>query len=318
MVNVVVAIDDNKENLATRVLGWLGQDFIQRGSPSYHFWHNHKVIGQAFERCEGLVAFDEKEDEIVGYLVWNFSGDKTRAEIDIVEVVESYRRQGVFKAMLAALLEAYGSIVVLTACHVLPQSEVIFRALGWQVVESDRQKTFYKSVKPAVIAQTEVPDGPALAVFSKFNLADPRGRVDFYRVKHSPEKYTLQYFPLQLRGMELLQPIIMPFHYEGYLGVFSDKKMLVEGKPSHLFSLNPCSGSLLVLASLAGLRKENIAVLREKGILTLPTSLEGEHARFFQPASEGDDKKALDAADAAEKGPSGTVLAKRSKVSKEA
>jgi len=233
----------NKDTHKEKVLAYLKADFDKRRCPSGHFWHNRRVISQAFDEEKTMTVFND-DNEVIGYMVWSIrSEDDISLEIDIVEVDEGHRRQGISRAMIAALTQRFPKVTVLTA-KVIHQSVDIFSAMGWQKIEElyrayDYLTKFNKVVKTGLAHTSELPDGYVVAVFSKVDVPDAREHIDFYTVQRNPGKYQMKYFKVDLDSDgNLLEPIITPFHYEGYIGIYHNKALLVANKAKCLFS-NP-------------------------------------------------------------------------------
>ncbi|OGT21446.1 MAG: hypothetical protein A3C55_06310 [Gammaproteobacteria bacterium RIFCSPHIGHO2_02_FULL_42_13] len=232
--------EENKQRYSRKVLSWLKSDFERREDPaSSHFWHNERIIAQAFEGCNALVVIDTHK-RLVGYMIW--ARDEVSAEIEIVEVIEKFRRQGVFKKMLSDFLDKFTNVSILFAT-VLPQAREIFRQAGWQMTQDlNGDEKFYRIIKPSLCPVDTLPDGRAIAIFSNVDVIGPRphidsGRyVDFYVVKANPSHYPLKYFQIDLDETGKLRiPLITNFHHEGYIGVYFNKKLIAQGKAKHLF-----------------------------------------------------------------------------------
>lgn len=237
--------ESNKEEFNDKVLTWLREDYRERVNPSNHFWHNRNIISDAFDECRAMVVLNDAE--IIAYMIWRAEED-LRLEIDIVEVKKSYRRQGIFKAMLSALQEHFPQIAFLSA-HPIPDSVKVFEGLGWTSNTYNRQKVFYKLLTPMLASSSELPDGRVVGIFSKADDSDSKEWVDFYRVQQSPKKYALKYFQIDLdEDGYLKSPIIFPFHYEGYIGLFLDKKLIAENKAKYLFNNLTTHSDLNLLA----------------------------------------------------------------------
>lgn len=125
----------NSSEFKNIVIKWLLADWRRHGFPFEHFWHNRDFISGAFDDHSALIAFNQKR-EFVGFMVWNIYS-KMRAEIEFVNVKETYRRQGVFKQMQNALLDRFPEVCVLTAT-VLPQARIIFACAGWKQAAGEK------------------------------------------------------------------------------------------------------------------------------------------------------------------------------------
>lgn len=231
---------DNKDKHKKIVLGWLEHDFNLQGEPKFHFWHNHATIAEAFENGCAMVALDDQE-KFIGYMVWTCQNNSTICEIDIVEVKKHSRNQGVFKAMIAALQEKYPQVLILTA-SVIPQSTEIFKKMGWAIANSSHGSltSYFKIISPILESQNELLHGLVIVICNE----------DFYRVQADPRKYqaSIKYFQIEITDTyQLKTPIIIPFHYEGYVAIYRDGKLLAEGKSKHLFDNECCYNNLLVI-----------------------------------------------------------------------
>ena len=248
---IIFINEDNKSKYLQAVLTWLETDFDAKQQPSRHFWHNRERITQVFDDFHAMVVINAQE-EVLGYMIWGINMDAVQIEIDIVEVREDQRRQGIFKNMLAELVNKYPDVCVLTA-SVLPQSEQVFNNAGWKKISVyyDRLRTtYYKIIKPVLPQLSTLPDGRAIAVFSQADVADPKERVDFYMVQAEPDKYKdrIKYFQLDLvHEGKLRMPLVTSYHWEGYIGVYLNQKLIAEGKARHLFVNEPDGSNLFFL-----------------------------------------------------------------------
>ena len=245
---------DNKQHYKQTVLRWLKADFEAQENPQQHFWNNRKIIASAFDKCNALVTLDENnQNKFVSYMIW--SNYKDVIEVDIIEVRKKYRRQGIFRKMLSIFSEKFPDVLLLSAC-VLPQSEEAFRKLGWQDASTKNSRGFkqhYKILKPGLEALDVLPNGFAIAVCSN----------DYYQVKNSPDDYkqVTKYFGISVdENKKLHQPIITNFHYEGYIGIYLNKKLIANGKAKHLFKNNVCHENLLVINKII---PENPSLFKE-------------------------------------------------------
>lgn len=231
-------IESNQEDLSKKLLTWLYADFIAQGSSIEHFWHNSDLILGAFQQSRAMLVLDEME-QVVGYMTWTFYNE-IRAEIDIVEVEKSHRKQGVFRKMLRNFIEEYSTISFLSATPI-SQSEIVFTRLGWEkTVGPNRDVHFFKILKPVVSEQNFLPQGHVIALASE---------ADFYSVKREPLRFRMRYFQIQpnVEG-KLAVPIIAPFHHEGYVGLYLDGKLIADGKAKHLFTNRTCHSYLNLFA----------------------------------------------------------------------
>lgn len=219
----------NKENTLKyrkAVLTWLKSDFDKQGKPKNHFWHNSSTVEDAFDRGDAMVALNDKK-EFVGYMIWTLHNEGSRGEIDIVQVKADYRRQGIFKNMLSEFNKKFTDLCMLSA-SVIPESEAIFSNAGWKSVEIDTRRKYIKIIKPDLPALNALPMGHAIAICSE-NYYEVAANLDEY-------KQTMKYFQIDLNeNNELRVPIITDFHYEGYIGVYFNQKLIAQGKAKNLF-----------------------------------------------------------------------------------
>ena len=233
----------NNASFKEKVLNWLRADFEKRRRPNNHFWHNRDAIARAFDSSQALVALTNR-GECVGYMIWDIYAE-IGAEIDIIEVKETYRQQGIFKKMLENFCEKFTDICVLSG-SVLPQSEEIFEKVGWKKIG----KKHIKIIKPCLSSLDALPEGQAIAVCSK----------DFYAVKAKPDEYShlMKYFEIKMTpDGKLDKPLVTAHHYEGYIGIYLNKKLIAEGKAKHLFKDGYASSfELLVLNKIMPVKPE--------------------------------------------------------------
>lgn len=251
--------EKNKEKYQAMVLSWLESDYVAQGKPKNHFFYNREIIASAFNQCRALVVLDNTQPNIlVGYMVWSKVEDAT--EIDIVEVNSKYRRQGIFKKMLSDFAEHFSNVLVLTA-SVLKQAENAFNNVGWTKASLNSQSShgeltpYYKIIQPSLEALHTLPDGCVIAVCSE----------NYYQVKENPEKYqsAMKFFRIRLNeNGKLYLPIITAFYmnnfhqYEGYIGVYLNKKLITEGKIKNVFKNYVCRANLLMLSDILPVRPE--------------------------------------------------------------
>ena len=252
--------ESNKDKYLNQVIAWLKEDYLEQGEPENHFWHNIDLIESSFDEGKALVVVNATK-AVIGYMIWNLDG--SRAEINIVEVNEACRGQGVLKKILLEFTHQYSDIAILTA-SVLPQSERVFAKLGWAYVENhNHQKKYFSIVKPIVLAQQTLLEGRIIAVCSE----DP------YKVKSHPNKYKhlMKYFPVELDTEgKLSLPIITDFNYEGYVGIYMNKESIIDGKAKHLFQNTTAhaSANLLIIDKIIPYKPE---IFYEKGFLLKPS-----------------------------------------------
>jgi len=252
MYHFIFINERNKQGYSTQVLDWLRNDFINKGNPENHFWNNSDVIQEAFEECRAMIVLSER-NELVGYMVWRNIG--CRAEIVIVEVVDEYRRKGICKKMLEAFTNEFQKEISILTATVIPQSEKIFKRMGWEsTADINQTKKFYKMVGHHLKPQKDLPtEGCAVAILSQVN-ALPGEELEFYTIKKYLEKFSdrMQYFKIELdENHKLKVPIIAPFScsedYEGYIGLYFDGKLIIEGKARYLFNNCVIAGSNLLI-----------------------------------------------------------------------
>jgi hypothetical protein len=240
MFKTIFISDENKAELLLAVLTWLESDFRKRHCPERHFWHNRNFIMEAFNRNDAMIAV-KNDREVVGYLIWAING--VTAEIDIVEVRQDCRRQGVYKLMQSEFLKKYDDICVLTS-SVIPESQEIFVNAGWEtVLDINQHKKFYKIVRPVLNAVDVLSDGHFIAICSE----------DFYKVQKNVGKYqaSMKYFKVEIdEAGRLSVPIATPFNYEGYIAIYHDKALVAEGKAKYLFRSRKCFDNLLVIGTI--------------------------------------------------------------------
>jgi GNAT superfamily N-acetyltransferase len=197
--------------------------YTSNGEPRHHFWHNAEIIANSFKQCNGMVAFDAT-GALVAYLTWINYG--LRTEIDIIEVLPAYRQQGIGRLMFAELSAHYPTARVLTASAV-EASRGYFAHIGWKKNKNDGQ--YYTIIKAGLSPQATLPSGTVIALCA----------ADFYDVCENHEKYAslVQYFKIELNAEgQLIQPIVTPFQYEGYVGIYFDRRLIACGKAKHLFN----------------------------------------------------------------------------------
>lgn len=277
--------EQNKEKYQAMVLSWLKSDYVAQGKPKNHFFYNSQIIANAFNQCQALVVLDNTQPNIlVGYMVWSKVDDVT--EIDIVEVNPEYRRQGIFKEMLADFAKNFSNVLVLTA-SVLKQAENAFSKIGWTKASLNSQSShdeltpYYKIIQPSLEALHTLPDGCVIAVSSE----------NYYQVKTNPEKYQsdMKFFRMRLNeNGKLCLPIITAFYmnnfhqYEGYIGVYLNKKLITDGKVKHVFKNYICRANLLILSDILPVRPE----LFEKFLMRLKQETANlDEASFIETSS---------------------------------
>lgn len=277
-IAIVFINESNKSKYKETVLAWLKSDYEytvlaslksdyhKKEKPEKHFWHNRESIGDAFDSCNAMITLN-KQGGFVSFMTWKFYANSIGAEIDIVEVKEEYRKQGIFKKMLMAFTENFTNIALLSA-FVLEQSEEAFRRTGWE----KQERKHFKVIKPSVPALKSLPDGQVIATCSE----------DFYRVQNNPEQYkdSMKYFQIQLdNNGRLLTPIVTAHYYEHYIGIYLDKKLVAQGKSKHLFNGEDILGGsreFLVLARMRPLEpklfKDFLSVVQpDYGLQCFPT-----------------------------------------------
>lgn len=233
---------NNNSKYKAEVLTWLKTDYNTLKKPGRHFWHNKDTITKAFDKCDSIVALNN-EKKVIGYMIWYMIG--IRAEIDIIEVKKEYRRQGICRKLLLTFIEKFPNIHVLTGTP-LEQAKKVFIKLGWKITKDcgfykQRHKKYFKIVKPCLQPFNALPDGHVIAVCTE---------DDFYRVQDNPSKYknSMKYFQINIdKHGKLSKPIITDFNYACYIGIYFNKKLIMEGKAKQVFSNLVCSGELNLL-----------------------------------------------------------------------
>lgn len=233
----------NKVNFCRKVLAWLENDFKRKGKPASHFWHNRDSISDSFDSRHGMVVLNE-ENELIGYMVWTPAGGTELTPvftIDIVEVLEKYQNQGIFKKMLSEFSSKHSHVCVLKV-NSLPQSIEKFKHLGWEdgrienwedlhllrgpASNENKIGYFFKKIHESVPAVEALPDGHVIAVTP----------VCYYAVEKNPNVYPMKYFKIKIDSDGKLEtPIITRHHPEGYVGVYRDKQLICQQKAKNLF-----------------------------------------------------------------------------------
>lgn len=278
MAQTVFMTQENVGLYKKIVLEWLRLDFIEKGFPEHHFWHNQSTVVEAFDKhCAMIVLSDD--NEVMGYMVWSLNTrHKQVIHIDIVEVAATYRRQGICKRMLHDFAHQFPKVIVLTA-SVIQESQGIFTAMGWESAPGlNREKYFFKTLTPTLQPLDKLPNGPAIALFSKSDAFFAKLRVDDYTFWKDPEKYPqypLKYFSVRVDEHGKLQiPIVWPFHYDGYIGVYMNKTRFTEGKVKYLLAntVRPLS-SILILDRI---QPRTLAPFRQVKFFEQPTAMPSE------------------------------------------
>jgi len=246
-IQISFVSEQDKDEYKQGVLNWLSSDFLKQGSPRNHFWHNAEIISEAFNRCEAMVALNDKK-EIVGYMIWSIR-ESSRAEIEIVEVKEAYRQRGIFKEMLSAFSKKFAGVILLSVSP-LPESVEIFNHLGWEnTCDLNGGKKCFKMLRPVLPSLNELPNGHAIAVASKTDVANSGEYVDYFKIKFNPSNYQMKYFQIDMNKDGYLSvPVITPFHYDGYIGIYFDKELITDGKSKFLFKNSTSHPDLNLLA----------------------------------------------------------------------
>ena len=224
-VNIQFTNENNQNEYEAIVLGWLESDFKRRKKPKGHFWNNVQNIREAFKKGAVLIALSDQE-ELMGFMTWSYDQGEPNAVIDIVEVKKKYRRQGIFKKMLTNFCMQFPEVCILIA-YPIPQSEKIFMASGW---EKTKMVGYIKIVKPGLSPSDILPDGQVLAICSK---------SEFYEVLENLEQYknAMKYFKMNMdiHG-KLMEPIIVRYSSDSYIGLYRNKELLAQHKADYLFS----------------------------------------------------------------------------------
>ena len=224
----------NSKIFKQQVLKWLETDFNKRPDVNNHFWHNKNTIARAFVEHCALVALNHQE-ECIAYMTWSFYGNKIGAEIEIVEVKEEYRKQGILKKMLESFCQKFPEIAILSG-NVLPSSEAVFQRVGW----NKRGGKDIKILKPCLESSNTLTKGLVIVVCEN----------DFNAVKNKPEQFHKKYFKISLtEEKKLAAPIVTEHHSEGYVGVYLNQQLVAEGKAKYLFAKEGFIhvGNLLIL-----------------------------------------------------------------------
>lgn len=254
----IIFIDEESKFLYQQgVLSWLRLDYVQKGRPSKHFWHNREHIKEAFSDGNVMVVLNQ-ESEIVSFMTYEIIRE-ILARIDIVEVKESYRRQGIFKMMLEDFLRKFTELYFMFA-HVLPQAMTVFDHMSWQKQKELHSATrYYRILKPTLMSQDTLPrEGRVIAIYSKENEPPASTRyVDFFQVRERPAEFQKKYFLVDLDS-------------EGYVGIYLDGRLIVEGKPKYLFRerVDCTSIDMLVVKRLTADDFNEPRALQEEGFFT--------------------------------------------------
>ena len=107
MLQTIFINEVNKLQYKKTLLDWLQSDFKNRGEPTPHFWNNRDMIARAFDDGDAMIVLNNQK-EVIGYMIWSFYDGGL--EIDIVEVREDHRGQGIFTEMLSALSNKFTAI----------------------------------------------------------------------------------------------------------------------------------------------------------------------------------------------------------------
>jgi N-acetylglutamate synthase-like GNAT family acetyltransferase len=263
-VEIIYINAENTGQYLRKVLAWLQFDLNQSKDKSKSFYHNRNTIEKAFAQHTAMVAV--KNNEVVGFMTWNTQKDSCEAEIIIVEIKASCRRQGIFAAMLSTFANSFSGIHVLTA-RALSQADTVFTTMGWTQVQGTKRNEgdlnfYYHVIRPVAPELAALPDGATLAVFSKADVPATTELVDAYSVIKGQNRYKKKYFKLELDSTgQLLVPIVKPFHYEGYVALYHNQKLIAEGKLKHLFQNEHC-GDLLVLQKIKLKNPQHLAQLQ--------------------------------------------------------
>jgi len=215
----------NKVRYRKALLAWIKLDFDKRKQPKEHSWYNKDVITQAMDDNNTLIVFNDQQ-QIIGYMVWTDHG--SRVEIEIVEVAESYQRQGVFKNMQSALFNKYTDICVLSASPLMQSVEKFKNMKDWKSINYNEEIKYIRIVKSILKPLDKVPDGYAIGVCSEH----------YGKVRLNPDKYksSMQYFQIHLVNGKLREPIVIPFCDEGYVAVYINQELIVASKSQRLFN----------------------------------------------------------------------------------
>ncbi|CAL6107748.1 Conserved_hypothetical protein [Hexamita inflata] len=183
--------DQNLVKYQSNVMQYLDFDYNNQNQPNNHFLNNKDTICEAFNCNTAMVVVNNK-DELVGYMIWRICGQCL--EIDIAEVKVEYRSRGILKNMIQALSDKYVDIAVLTG-NVLPQSQIIFKRMGWEKIDQFSNNYFktIKSKDQISIHFNELPDGLSIAIFSKIDLLDQKEYLDYFIIKNNVNNFKMKY-----------------------------------------------------------------------------------------------------------------------------
>lgn len=224
---------ENRQLYKEVVLSWLADDYIQKDGPAEHSYNHSDLIKKAFSNNNAMVALNH-DDTILGYMIWNTC--EANAEIELVEVKEEYRRQGIFKAMLERFKLEQTAIYILSV-NVTKNSEIVYKHMGWQKVNNNSGGMRYVNVlKNGILPSNDLPGGRVIALCPK----------DYCEVNANIEKFQdeIKCFQIELDlKQELITPIIIVnFYNEGgldknnfYVSIYQDKRLIDEGRVESLF-----------------------------------------------------------------------------------
>jgi hypothetical protein len=279
--------EKNKLGYKKQVLKWLESDYYELGQPKNHFWHSQRTIAKSFDDYTAMVALNNQK-EVVGYMVWLIIG--IRAEIDIVEVKKDYRRRGICKRMLADFSNKFTNISVLSG-SVLLQAEKAFEKMDWKIKYGcNNTKKYIKIIRPGLQPFNILPNDRVIAVCSQTEITSNE-YTDCYTIQDNPKKYQhlIKYFKIDLNeDGSLTAPIITDFHYEGYIGVYFNKKLIIEGKLRHIFSNDRemCNNGLDLLV-MNKIKPLNLKLFHETGFFPMPQRQpNGGFSPLFLPTAQ--------------------------------
>lgn len=232
-ITIRFAEENNKVQYLNAVSIWLNNDYHSQKQPRRHFFHNLNMIEEAFAEQRAMVSVNEK-DEVIGFMIWHISANSSRAEIDIVEIKNPYRRQGIFNKMLANLTERYRDICTLSAMP-LPEAEIVFQNAGWEGLQDiNRTKHYIKIVKPVLSPVNSLPCSGHVIVICA---------TDYYTVIKNLDSYqhAMQYFPIEFDAdRKLTTPIVVKCSRDDYAAVYYNGELIVQQRLKHLFNREAC------------------------------------------------------------------------------
>ncbi len=196
-----------------------------------------------FNSCDGMLVLSE-QDELVAYMIWSPEFEYVFS-IDIVEVVEKYQNQGIFKIMISELSFKFPDVCVLKG-NLVQASVEKFKHLGWE--SENKEGYFFKKIRESVPALEALPEGHVIAVTS----------AHYYTIYKDPSDYPMKYFKIKIDSYGILEiPIIMSHDPKGYIEIYLNRHLIAAQKIDYLLR-NPISpgGDLLVIGRIELRRPE--------------------------------------------------------------